>query len=96
MNLQWQASGFTCEDAVICNGDSESFGRNDTWVAFFFSLIVSVICGEGLRGIGDFGMYVICLTVCIYSIESLVSRVSESSLWLKKVSIWIGSTTVSE
>ena len=55
MSLQWRASGFNCQDAVICNGDFEQ----DSWIAFFFALIVSIICGEGLRGIGEFGMYVL-------------------------------------
>eukprot|EP01084_Bolivina_argentea_P240386 403872_1 len=53
MDLQWRAAGFDCPDVEKCNGN---FSR-DGWIAFFFSVFVSLSCGEQLRTLGDYGMY---------------------------------------
>jgi len=53
MRLQWNAAGYDCPDVEWCRGD---FGP-DSWIAFFFSVVVSITCGEQLRTLGEYGMY---------------------------------------
>ena len=53
MTLQWEAAGYTCPDAQICDGDFSQ----EAWIAFFFAMFVAIACGEQLRTLGNYGMY---------------------------------------
>ena len=67
MTLQWEAAGYECQDVDWCNGN---FSR-DGWIAFFFSMFVSITIGEQLRTLGDYGMYVIYYLLLWLSLHSI-------------------------
>lgn len=94
MNLQWDAAGYNCPDAQICDGDFSQ----EAWIAFFFAMFVAIACGEQLRTLGNYGMYVLgSLHIFVYILHLYIhceryafgsdQPASVSKLWVA-VGLW--------